>query len=142
MKPWKVALLVGALVGVGLLAAVAIASGADKSISGAQERGTGQCDGDGALREGRANGQAGGMLRGAGASSEMQTWRDRYGDDPNSSEARSALQAIRDEHRADAQALMGGNGGCTGDGDGQGQGFGHGQGYGQGGGMTGDGNGW
>ena len=161
MRPWKVALLVGALAVVGLLAAVAIASGADQSLSGTGERGVGQCDGDGLSSKGQGSGEQGGMMRGLGASEEMAAWLDEYGDDPNSVEAQNALQRIRDEHRAEMQEAGVGHGfgNATGECDsgdrenssgsgvcdregGQGQGRGEGQGNGQGGGMMGDGNGW
>jgi len=115
MRPWKVALFVGALAVVGLFAAVAIASGADEARSGVQDHGAGQCDDEGTMRGGQRVGEESGTMRGLGASDEMQAWREEYGDDPTSTEAQSALQAIRDGHRADMQELMGqvGHGGAA-----------------------------
>jgi hypothetical protein len=169
MRPWKVALLVGALAVVGLLTAVAIASGADKAAFGVRDGGGAQCDGDGVQHAGEGSGGSGGMTRGAAGSVEtqqiaeehaaaMQDWYQRYGDDPNSPEACSALRAIRDEHRAEMQQLGGGRGlgaaaedcdsaDCAGSANGgecgeHHEGYGEGLGNGKGNGAMGDGNGW
>lgn len=168
MRPWKVALVVGALAVFGLLAAVAIASGADKAAFGAQDGGA-QCDGDGVEHTGAGSGGSGGMMRGSAGSAEaqqiaeehsaaMEDWYERYGDDPDSPEAQSALQAVRDAHRADMQQLGGGRGldaaaedcdsaecaGSANDGEcgEQHEGDAEGQGHGQGNGAMGGGNGW
>lgn len=156
MKPWKVAIIIGALAVMGLLAAVAIASGADKAISDAGHGGSGRCEGDGT---GRMNGpqvSAESQALAEEHSAEMRAWQERYGDDPNSAEAQSALKALRDEHRQDMQGLTRGNGGgrgaassgcdgvdCdSGDCDGAGHGQGNGQGHGTGQGMLGGGSVW
>ncbi len=120
MKVWKVALLAGALVAVGLAAAVAIAAGADEAVSGG--RGASGAD-DRGLVEGQAHGcgEAGGGGRGVlstEAAEElavlhgeaMDAWHAQYGDDPESDAAQAALQRIRDDHRAAMQALTGGRG--------------------------------
>ena len=92
---------------------------------------------------------------------EMLAWRDKYGADPSTAEAREAFSQLREEHWNDMRALLekygvdvpdaqgpgmgrgvggcGGGGGCQGAGFGQGASAGQGAGYGQGAGMMGGG---
>jgi hypothetical protein len=133
MRPWKVAVIVGVLAAVGLLAAVAIASGADRQLVGGDRA---ACDGSGAAARTQDAG-----TRGFGASGEMRAWREQYADDPYSAEAQAALDALRAQHQAENQA--GDPEACVGDGDaGGGYGRGGGSGYGHGGGMMGGGDEW
>jgi hypothetical protein len=113
MRLWKVAILVGALALVGLLAGVAIAASADTTVSGTAGHGTGEHVGQEGQGQGHGNGGEGGgnaSSRGLGASEEMAAWRDKYGDDPQSAEAQQALEAIREEHRSEMESLGGGSG--------------------------------
>ncbi len=127
MKPWKLAVIVGALAVIGLLAAVAIASGADRMIGNGAA-----CDGDGVgIRAADGTGAGG---RGFGGSEEMQAWRDQYGADPDSAEAQAALDVLRAQHQAQNQSGDDGTYDCDGTGTGGG--------YGRGAGMMDGGNGW
>jgi hypothetical protein len=125
MKPWKLAVVVGALAVVGLLAAVAIASGADRMIGNGAV-----CDGDGVGTRAADGTGAGG--RGFGGSEEMQAWRDQYGADPDSAEAQAALDLLRTQYQARERSSDDGTYDCDGTGAG----------YGRGAGMMGGGNGW
>lgn len=72
VKSWKVATIIGVLAAVGLLAAVAIASGADTAISGVGERGSARCDGDGAGRLNEAETLEGSEAFAEGHRADMQ----------------------------------------------------------------------
>jgi hypothetical protein len=99
MRRWK-SLVVAAVVAVVGLAVVAAAVGqtGDRDVS-PRRAACGALMGDPAalkaMRELRAEHRA-----------ELQAWRDKYGDDPGASDAKTALQKLREEHRRDMRALL------------------------------------
>jgi hypothetical protein len=131
MRLWKVALVVGVLATIGLLAAVAIASGADRQLIGGERAAARDCSGDAASAQHAGS-------HGFGASEEMRAWREQYGENPYGDEAQAALDALRAQHQAENEA--GGDEACGCDDD-EIRGLG-GEGYGRGGAMMGGGNEW
>ena len=108
-RPWKLAAIVGVPAAVALLAAVAIASGADRRFVGGDR--VAACDGSGHAV--RARDEVSREMWGFGASEVMCAWREQYVNDPCRAEAQTALNALRAEHRADTEVGEA----CSGDGD-------------------------
>ena len=99
MRQWKTLAVVG-VVAVIALSIVAVAYAQTGTRYGVQRRGV--C---GALM---ANPRAIEAMQGLRVEhrKEMRVWRDKYGGDPNSTEAQDALRQLRQEHWNDVRALL------------------------------------